>query len=784
MRQFVTFNIWTSDIMTPNAFVKEQVFAMCEKLSFVCVANEIFLRLREKYGMWNAKDYEAKDLNEVANTIAKEVLLEIHEPKTTDENTTFIASRAIGMIKLSDSCHEALKKIYSRRFNWKSRDIQKLLEYYRPIVDNMNILKNVLPQDLNYWIIKQGLKVVIHDMEELEKIFSMASGKGNDEFGRNKAPDYYRILLYPEGLVSGQYYCSMKDGDYPPNIFWRMAGLCAKKYNNPEEEIYSYTELANELYAESQFENGTYYFENDVLNCKVEEEDDDKDSDETSNKIVITEKRATPSEEFFNFYQFIQFNEGASDQDVNIENPEYRGENLRSSISLSKDVRKILDKYRAQLYSVRSSMEQWLSIDFKRYIHIDRKDAFCMLMLFKRYTSFGEKDIFHILSIPSLENSVLGLVGNHTRHGEMMFFLKSDLLLFLKHFVPDSSYTHLVEEIIPQTYMSYEKQISHVRWFFTTEGLTKDTYQQADHTLMHLLLEKRLEIHREQMCISPIIDELFSQTDEKEDSKNRMPEMKLSEKIHLKIYEFEYIGIIHDMTLVYRNMRKWLISLPRASIRLLLDKQMKLEEIKESTDQFDFEKYMRKWSKDIAEVLDPGNVEKRSKDIKRYAGRCFCLWTAILQWYPFSDWAKSYNNYADFETMVALVQVEGQLRQKSKIKLPYLYAYKGDAGEEMTVRFRDDLPNDRIAVEVLMQILFWQILSNRGFDKSVRVALRIMIAYGKRYKRLLQADNPERLAEVIEWEAGLDAGPLDYNITATWESLRREIQKSYTSEKN
>ena len=208
---------------------------------------------------------------------------------------------------------------------------------------------------------------------------------------------------------------------------------------------------------------------------------------------------------------------------------------------------------------------------------------------------------------------------------------------------------------------------------------------------------------------------------------------------------------------------------------------MELEKLKESTDQFDFEKYMRKWSKDIAEVLDPGNVEKRSKDIKRYAGRCLCLWTAILQWYPFSDWAKSYNNYADFGTMVALVQVEGQLRQKSKIKLPYLYAYKGDAGEEMTVRFRDDLPNDRIAVEILMQILFFQILSNWGFVKSVRIALRIMIAYGKIYERLLRADNPERLDEVSEWTASLDAGPLDYNITATWESLRREIQKSYQS---
>lgn len=759
MRQFVSSNIWTSEMMAPKGFSKEQVFAMCERLRDVCIWNEVFLSLESKYGDWNLENIKDEPFLKMARLTTKETLEKIKnilkvikddieekkEIDINDDNIEKIMKTAVSRIKLPEKTRDALHKLFPLMFDWKLKDLEKLYKYYDLVLSHWNDLKKILsnpqaPSYLCFSDIKNGLTIIRKNIKNMLEEGENNVRKMELTIDEEKRLRDIVLLIYPEGLVTGSYYCNMSSESGHNDLFWALAKLHPKKFANPTLKEYTVSNLAREILAKSFFDNGEYSYQSD------------------NNSVILTRDEIEKSdgsslaEEFLEYYN----------------EQRYR---LKVKPIMSKNIKNSLNNIGKQLDTVCRSANDFWDLDLKLFLKKNPQETLSLIKILYHYSNYIEqdskitKDIFHILKIPSYENSIIDLLNKNTRNGWMLFYLKNDLEAFLRYnkkenVVKDISY------IISRTYLDYNKCVDFTKWFFAIEGISPNKYKSMDEQLAWLLFQKRYCLHCMQMEYYHEYTEIFPLY-EKESSP--------AELIYLSISAFDYIGLISDKNLLYRNMRKWIVQIPDSSIVELLSEQMKLAN--QPPTEFDFVKQMKSYSESIARIVEPDNIEKRSKEIKRYANKCFNIWLAVLEWYPYSDWGKKYDAYADFGTMVALVQLEHHLR-KGEINIKYLSAYKGDQGKELRVHFYgEELPKDRIAVEIIMNLLFVQILSNFGLRYSIRVMQNLFCAYGRQYIKLLRTNNLERL-KITDY-AEDERMPIALSISNEWMKIKETFEYKY-----
>ena len=179
MRQFVSSNIWTSEMMAPKGFSKEQVFAMCEKLRDVCIWNDVFLSIKSKYGNYDIKHTKNETFLKMARLITKNTLEKIknilndiaddieekNELDINDDNIDKIVKVAVSRIYLPEKTRDALHKLFPLMFDWKLKDLEKLYKYYDLVLSRWNDLKKILsnpqaPSYLSFSDIKNGLTII------------------------------------------------------------------------------------------------------------------------------------------------------------------------------------------------------------------------------------------------------------------------------------------------------------------------------------------------------------------------------------------------------------------------------------------------------------------------------------------------------------------------------------------------------------------------------------------------------------------------------------------------
>ena len=102
MRQFITSNLVASEMMIPNVFTKEQVFAMCEELQRLSFYGKAISKLEENNNKITAVDNEY--YNEKLFLTIKKLLVETGEVPLDDAIGEFTKAT-----KLAANCDKKLK---------------------------------------------------------------------------------------------------------------------------------------------------------------------------------------------------------------------------------------------------------------------------------------------------------------------------------------------------------------------------------------------------------------------------------------------------------------------------------------------------------------------------------------------------------------------------------------------------------------------------------------------------------------------------------------------------
>ncbi|MGL5258103.1 MAG: hypothetical protein ACRC76_13830, partial [Proteocatella sp.] len=648
--QFISMNVWVGRKMLPNAFCGEQVFSMCEALEEKCIQNIIYCELQSEIGAWTIKDFSNEEILKKASNILRNMV----QNNISEDRIYEIARVAVCQIGISALTREILHNLEKMKCNWKDRRIEKITEYYCYVIDHYEVLKEILPLNLNIKALKMGLRIIADNMKVIKsemKNFSYQSKVYRDNwYKENKKSLQGKILiLYPEGLVNADYYVysnyMKKDGANGDELFPVLTAISIG-YNDVLKEQNSYSKLAKELYAESLLKENYLCFVTDKF---------------------IDINMANFDEGAKEFTQYCQ-SDHLFKNDKNI---------------LGKKARAGINRFEHQIKTLRENLYNIWKIDVDKYYKMDRIDTLQtlkMLFLYQRYQDLltgKKKNIIKIIKNPSLENSILGMQIPFTINGEMMFKLKNDCLKL-------TGFNKTIQDMcdtIVLTYLGYEKNVANIRWFFEIDALSKETYKYADEELSGLL---KLKLDA--------ADEAYKKISKIGLREEEFACHKLSETVFLKLIELEYKGITYDMNLLYGSMKKLVIPMETRDIERLMKIQKRIDHDGINIiEDFNFEREMKRYKHEIAEIVYPDSIEIGITEINRRILRYKDLWVAISQWYG------ALREYADFGTMVALVQIDKQMRAGA-FALDYLSAYKGDKGKKLVIKFIKNLPQEKYAV--------------------------------------------------------------------------------------
>ena len=686
MRQFITSNLVASEMMIPNMFTKEQVFAMCEELQQLSFYSKAISNVEENYK--DSIEVDNESYNEKLFLSIKELLVKIGEDSLKDHVITQIYYNTLKLKESPKDTIHALNTIYPVMKNWKSRNITVLISYYEIILNKFQSLEHVLPKYLYHDIIKKGLSKIIDDMRYTEK----------DIVNKKDFPTEHILLLYPEGVVSVDYYQRLQNIKAKNPVFEFLALINPARYRAPRINDYTDATLSKELLVRKFIKEEKYIYKDG--NISLPNDSNEDTSIDTENSI------------YEDFYAYC-----ASEAN------EYK---------ISKNTKKLLDQMRKEIANTTLNAKQTFKIELNN--HRYKKDYILAKLILHEHSRLiigkNKSNIFHLLEYPSYENSISGLIANNTQNCKLIFHFKNALL---KSSLQNSNIHNTIikiDELIPLPYLNYIKSIERIKNIFKFDGLTFKSSQDMNDILFSLLDEKRHAIHS-------MIMEFYNKYTYTNTNENIGP----LESIYFKLTKHEYEGIIRDTILIYNNIAKCITKLPIKSVKYLLDKQQEIDDGNYSIENFDFKKDLRKRANDIAMVIGAKDIDKRSQEIYRYADRYYDIWSTLLELYPKKKWEQANDSYADFSTMVALVQVEELLR-KGKMKFEYKYSYKGDKGK--FVSFSNHKSNYlcmMVSRYMLMELVSWQIICNLGFYNSVKKSFHLIKMISRRYKKLYQEQN-------------------------------------------